>query len=307
MIGRMEATRAGAAGEPSSAASLVEIRQITRRERDFRFIRQHGLEKPRGNSSHSVYSFDLEGWAIGRDSRFAQAELLLDDTRLWTLPAAVERPDVASRYGLEEAEHAIGFYGPVNALRLPTDFECVVVAVVEDGNRMQIADIHGTRAPLVSSFEPSLRPLMVTTLGRTGSSMLLNMLDAHPEIVAYRPLDYEPRALEYWMDAFLALAEPSSYLNQLDPPVNIEAERLWWLGEERPAPRKTSYRLGEPELGRWMGTENLEPSRGHVPVSRSGPVRADRRASAQATPLLRREARAEQHPHTRRGAVPGYA
>ena len=48
--------------------------------------------------------------------------------------------------------------------------------------------------------------------------MLLNTLDAHPEIVAYRPLDYEPRTLEYWMDAFLALAEPSSYLNQLDPP-----------------------------------------------------------------------------------------
>jgi hypothetical protein len=235
----------------------VTVDRVTRVDEDFRFIRQYGLEKPRGGTTADNYSFDLEGWAIGRHSPLAGIDLLMDDTRLWHVPARVERPDVAARYDVPAEESRFGFYAPVNCLRFPTEFECVLAAVVADGNRMHIATIEGSRAPLVSSFEPQLSPLMVSTLGRTGSSMFVRMLGAHPEVVAYRPLEYEPRVADYWMETFLSLSEPGSYLNQLDPPLALEADPRWWLGDEGAAPRKTTYRINEPELALWMGRDNL--------------------------------------------------
>ena len=270
---------------------LVRLDQVTRIDRDFRFIREYGLEKPRAPSTSPTYSFDLEGWAIGRDSPLESVELLLDDTRLWRIPAGVERPDVATRKGLPPGEHTIGFYGPVNCLRLPTEFDCVLAAVVQDGNRMHIAEIRGARAPLRSGFEAALRPLTVTTLGRTGSSMFLRVLEAHPEIVAYRPLEYEPRTLEYWMEVFLSLSEPASYLNQLDPPIDLEAERL--VVARRAARGPAQDRLPGRRAGaRGMdGAREPRPARRHVPIADRGRLRADRGAATQAAGLLRREAR----------------
>jgi hypothetical protein len=236
---------------------MVEVDQVVPSPKGFGLFRAYALESPHAPSTSPSYSFDLEGWAIGRSSPLAAVELVQDETCLWRVPATAERPDVAARFGLPAGEHTVGFYRPVNCLRLPTEFDCAVAAVAQDGSRVHIGDIRGSRAPLSPGFEPSLRPLMVTTLGRTGSSLFLRMLQGHPEIAAYRPLEYEPRTLEYWMEVFLSLSDPASYLNQLDPPIDLDAEKMWWLGEQRSAPRRTAYRISEPELSEWMGQANL--------------------------------------------------
>ena len=72
------------------------------------------------------------------------------------------------------------------------------------------------------------------------------MLAAHPEVVAYRPFDYEPRVATYWMGVFRALSDPASYRRQLAPTGTIDG--TWWLGEQTPLPRP----IRDPALDPWL-------------------------------------------------------
>ena len=79
-------------------SALVDVQKVTRIDEDYRFVRRFGIEQPRAPSSHACYHFDLEGWAIGRDSRFARAEVLLDDS------ASPDQEVFNNLEGLEGAE-----------------------------------------------------------------------------------------------------------------------------------------------------------------------------------------------------------
>jgi sulfotransferase family protein len=140
----------------------------------------------------------------------------------------------------------------VSPLALATEFELLVRAVLEDKTRVPIGTIKGERTSLRTSFEPRLQPLMITTLGRTGSNALTRVLNSHPQIVAFPPFRYEPRAGTYWMGILRALSEPASYRRQIEAAGKLDA--LWWLGREGPVPRKTP----EGELDRWLGVEGVE-------------------------------------------------
>jgi len=140
----------------------------------------------------------------------------------------------------------------VGGLSLERDFELLVRARLEDRTRIPIATIAGSRAALSTGYVPQMQPLMVTTLGRTGSTALVRMLGANPGIAAYRPFEYEPRAASYWMGVLRGLAEPASYRRQVMPAGPIDGN--WWLGADAPMPR----RIRDPELGDWLGGEAVE-------------------------------------------------
>lgn len=48
-----------------------------------------------------------------------------------------------------------------------------------------------------------MRPIVLTTLGRTGSNWTVTLLGAHPAIVVHEPQRLEPRYASYWMQLFL--------------------------------------------------------------------------------------------------------
>ena len=75
----------------------------------------------------------------------------------------------------------------MNSLNLERDFEILVRARLDDKTRVNMATLRGTRERLDTGFDPAIDPLMVTTLGRTGSTILMTVLATHPEITAYRP------------------------------------------------------------------------------------------------------------------------
>ena len=74
-------------------------------------------------------------------------------------------------------------------------------------------------------------PVTLTTLGRTGSTLLVSLLAAHHEVVAYPPYEAEPRLLTYWLDVVRTLGHPTSYLHALLP--DGLGDPYWWL--DRPA------------------------------------------------------------------------
>jgi hypothetical protein len=144
-----------------------------------------------------------------------------------------------------------GFAGSLGMLSFPPRFELTVSAVFDEQARVGLGSLRGRRATLRSSFEPALQPAMITTMGRSGSTVLARVLEAHPQIVAYRPLEYEPRVSSYWIEMMRTLAEPASYRLQI---VHGSGAPGWWLGADQGAPA----RRGDTEMLDWMGSAGVE-------------------------------------------------
>jgi hypothetical protein len=204
------------------------------------------LDAPRAGLTGETYAFDLRGWAVGERSPAAAVLLLRNGALIRRLAVDLERPDVADAHPGLAAARRSGFFGTVSALALEPRFELQVDLRLEDKTRLPLAVVRGTRARLASPFDPRLHPLVLTTLGRTGSTAVVRMLAAHPEVVAYRPFEYEPRVATYWIDVFRALSDPASYRRQLAPTGTIEG--TWWLGQQAPLPRP----IHDPSLDPWL-------------------------------------------------------
>jgi hypothetical protein len=235
-----------------TVTSRYEITQVERARTDGRVV-QADLETPHAGLRGETWALPITGWAVGRTAPAEQILVAGPRAPVWHLPVHDRRPDLEAEHpGSAWARYA-GFSGAVGSLRLPPVFELNVSVRLEDGARSEIASIGGRRPPLRSSYEPELRPAMVTTLGRTGSTWLVHLLGTHPGVVAYRPFSFEPRAATYWIDVLTSLAEPSSYTQQLDG--EIEYPQPWWLGS---GVRMTSERLPDEALARWLGSDSVE-------------------------------------------------
>jgi hypothetical protein len=204
------------------------------------------LDAPQPGPIGDTYAIDIRGWAVGTGSPAASVLLLQRGRLVRRLPVELDRPDVAAAHpDLAGAERS-GFFGTVSALALAPRFELQIDLRLEDKTRLPLAVVRGTRTPLQTPFEPQMQPLLLTTLGRTGSTAVVRMLAAHPEVVAYRPFEYEPRVATYWMGVFGALSDPAGYRRQLAPTGTIDG--TWWLGAEPPLPRP----IRDPALDPWL-------------------------------------------------------
>jgi hypothetical protein len=201
-------------------------------------------------SSGANYAMDVRGWVVGRGTPAVAVELLHDGDCLWQIPLH-ERPDIAANSDLD-APALCGFYATLNTLPLGREFTVAVQAVLADESRVEFATLRGRRPALRSPFEPQLAPLIVTTLGRTGSTILMQLLQSHPEMVAYPPFEDEPKVASYWMEVLLALSEPASYRRQLSPGRDLNDK--WWLGAQMPMPRARWPR----PLHEWIGATAIE-------------------------------------------------
>jgi hypothetical protein len=209
-----------------------------------------GIDVPEPGAARPTFDLEVRGWAVGRARPAVAVELVSDDLLLRRAPIDVSRPKLAAGLPATEQRDLIGFRAVTSLLRLRPDFELAIRAVTGDGERAPIARLRGRRAELRTAFQPALEPLIVTTLGRTGSMMLMRMLEAHPEILVYRPYRYEQRVASYWIEVMLALSEPASYFRQIAPAGSLD-DRDWWLGEGGTPPPG----LRDDRIERWMGFE----------------------------------------------------
>jgi hypothetical protein len=195
--------------------------------------------------------FELVGWALGREARVESMQVRDGGQVVAEAAPNVERADIARAYSEVEAAGRSGFRIPIRPLELQRRFSLDVVARLEGGAGVPLATVHGERRPLSVDRVPALSPLMLTTIGRSGSKWLAWLLSCHPAVVAFQPLVFEPRLATYWTTAFRSMSAPSSYLRQ------IHAERWdeprWWLGDGA-SPVPAPLELG---MGEWLAGEGV--------------------------------------------------
>jgi sulfotransferase family protein len=232
--------------------SLIEISNVAHPDEGATELWGGHIDVPGPGHQTDTYALDVIGWALGRQRGVSSVELVQGGVCLRRVAANVARDDLAERFPDVPAAHSAGFFASVGSLSLEREFELLVRVRLEEKGRAQLGTIRGRRARLSTAYEPRLRPLMITTLGRTGSTALVRLLQAHPEIAAYRPFEYEPRVATYWVGVLKGLAEPSSYRRQITPAGTIDGN--WWVGDNPPVPR----RIRDPEVNDWLGTGAVE-------------------------------------------------
>ena len=229
--------------------ALSEISEIQVHSHDSEDLWGFHVDAPEAGAAHDAYAFDVRGWALGRREKVTSVELKDGARLLWRVPTEIARPELAGDYPDATGIDAAGFFTVVNSLNLSREFEILVRARLNDASRVNLATLRGRREPLRTGFEPGIDTLMVTTLGRTGSTIMMKVLATHPEIVAYRPFEHEPRAATYWLGVMTTLTDPISYRRQINPSGDIDG--TWWIGTKPPLPR----RLRDPGLTRWIDVD----------------------------------------------------
>ncbi len=99
----------------------------------------------------------------------------------------------------------------------------------------------------------SMRPLLLTTLGRTGSTYALGLLGCHPDIVVYKPFKAEARYISYWMEFCIRLKDHKSWTSPVAS--DKRQDPSWLLGS---AFEKHMERALYPEVREWFKRDYAE-------------------------------------------------
>ena len=231
------------------APALVEILEVALEPDDGGRFAFAAIDRPAvGETNDSTYALDVRGRVSGKDEAVTAVELSARGTPIARIPLPL--PSLA---GAEQDEGGEGrFYATIGSLSLPPRFELRVEAELADGERAPVATIRGRRASLRTRFEPRRQPVMLTSAGRSGTTVFMRLLEGHPDIAAYPPFEHEPRVATYWLDVLLALSDPASWLRQIAPAGPLHED--WWLGRRIP----TARRLSRPAIQNWLASEGVE-------------------------------------------------
>ena len=186
------------------------------------------------------YGVRIGGWVLAAGSEAVEAvELRVAGDVLGRLAVHLVRPDVNAALSLAGSPMT-GFDDSINVATLPTEFALTLNAVMSDGSHVPLAVVRGRHSPLRSSFAPGLQPLLVTSLGRTGTTLLMGILRAHPRVLAGGPLPYEIRVGGYWMHVLTVLSGYAKHDYSSHP--DTFSKRPWLVGYN-------PFAVDRPEVG----------------------------------------------------------
>lgn len=243
-----EASSTGAEGTPTA-----QVTEVVRLSDNTGLVSAHHLDSPLAGTASDTHALRVDGWALGTGVRIAAVEVVTENAELASIPTQVHRPDIARAFPAFDGPEWSGFSDAVGLLGVPRRFALEVHAVTACQQRVPIWRIMGERQTVTASVrrwgEPA--PLLVNTLGRSGSKLLMKFLGAHPQVLAYRPDQLEPRPAGYWSSVLLDLASPASachaaFAGKFSLP-------RWWAGDGL-----HGLTLEDRGLERWLGQDNVE-------------------------------------------------
>jgi hypothetical protein len=213
-------------------------------------LRAYYLDSPAVGTSLDRTTLEVSGWVIGASSPAREVELWMGKVFQRRVPVHVARPDVVAVH--PGAPDRTGFWSLLGTLRLERDFRLDLRVVFEDRTAAELGSICGTRLPITSA-ETRFDPLLLTSLGRTGTTLLMGLLSAHPAIVADRTFPYEVFPARYWLHLLQVLAEPADHNES--PNVENFALDLYRVGAN---PFHTAPVTNDPEMAELLGGSYVE-------------------------------------------------
>lgn len=189
----------------------------------------------------------LVGWVVGRQAPVARVELWRDGTLLQAVAVGTDRTGIAPRYPEAPWAGKSGFQMLVKPADLASAAPAELRAVFPDGTSGTLASLWVHDEPLPHVDASFLQPLLVTSVARSGSTWLMQVLAEHPGIVAYRRYPYEMRPSLYWLHMFEVLSGVPDRARPIDHPKSFRRDDFI-VGAN---PFHTEVLQEYPSLGEW--------------------------------------------------------
>ncbi|PLY14738.1 MAG: hypothetical protein C0631_09440 [Sedimenticola sp.] len=196
------------------------IKNITKRKNS-RLIGSH-IDSPKAGMQSDAHELNICGWVLGQMDATSSVVIYclradLSDQYLGEFNIEIERPDVISHFQRQDLSIKCGFAIALPLYDLHSDQTLILKLKTNADEYIQFAEIAFSRKKISSDYQPSLNPIIVSTLGRTGSTLLMRLLSEHPDIVVANKHPYETFALEYWLYVvYQFLSEPEKHLQKAD-------------------------------------------------------------------------------------------
>ena len=206
---------------------------------------------PSTGGMSEAWAVRVGGHLLGMRQPVVAVEAVVPGRILATGRPDLPSPDVGARHPDVAGAGNCGFTLLVDTLGLPRDFEFRVRATLADGSRVKVAAIRGQRRLLTTPYAPRLQPFLVTSLGRMGTTLLMQMLAAHPGVVTYDRPPYEARGGKYWLHVLKTLAAPADASKRVGAPMEFHLETLAAGGN----PFYSASFAAWPEVEAWSGSD----------------------------------------------------
>jgi Sulfotransferase family len=191
-----------------------------------------GIASPRRGPSALPFAFLLQGWLTSdtevdhlgvwlgrRKLREIPVRLITEHREKLALTPRALRSFTLNRRVARGDLHLYRFSELVGTLRVPRSYTLNLRVILASTARRDLGVIAGTRPALVLPPRTTVRlsPLMVTSLGRTGTTWLMRLLGEHPELVMDMRYPFEVRPQRFWMHWLQVNAEPANHTESSNP------------------------------------------------------------------------------------------
>jgi hypothetical protein len=210
------------------------------------------IEAPTAGTKEDVYALRVQGWVLGRTSQIDSVEFVCEERVIRSVPVQGRRSDINRNHPEVPDDVRCGFRALVGVVGLPPRFELNLRAVLVNEGRVPLGSIRARHSSVRSAFKPALQPLIVTSLGRSGSTWLMAMVAAHPQIVVEGDYPYEFGTARYWAQVLKVLSEPAEPHSSNGRSLETD---IWHVGYN---PFYIPAVAGQPELRTWLGREQIE-------------------------------------------------
>src|SRR5215203_5519549 len=212
------------------------------------------IDTPRDGGTSDAWAVRVSGHLLSETGPVPEIAAVVPGSVLAMAATGLPTPEVAARHPDVPGAEACGFTLLVDTLGLPQRFEFRVRAALPDGSRVKVAAISGDRRALTTAYAPRLQPLLVTSLGRMGTTLLMRMLSAHAGVVVYDRPPYEARGGKYWLHVLKTLAAPTDARKRVGAPTEFHLEPLAAGGN----PFYSAAFDAWPEVEAWSGATYVE-------------------------------------------------
>ena len=185
------------------------------------------VDVPGAGVREQIHVLHVVGWVVGRESPAVSVDLIRDGTVIRVTPVRGPREDVAAAVEVDPATDCV-FHVLASLVGLGPSPRLELAVSLADGTRVPVGWISLQKRSFRSGFQPKLRPLIVTCPGRSGSTYLMKLLAAHPEVVVFRRFPYESAPARYWMHMVSVLAQPANLLQSTD--TDTFSSQRWAIG-----------------------------------------------------------------------------
>lgn len=174
------------------------------------------LDGPVVGTGTSAIDFTICGWILGTGKRpLLSIEICLDGFQLKRIPINVPRPDVMEALGRTSGPNTCGFDTRVGLFGLPDDATIEVIAVFRGDDPQQRVKVPVARISAIKvsnlSIEAKYQPLILTAIGRSGTTWMMKLLSEHREILSSNFYPYEVKQSAYWMQMLKVMTDPADF------------------------------------------------------------------------------------------------